>query len=350
MSPTNWQHRAEAGIGWLLRSIAATGHKGSAHHYMPLLGWAPAYPETTGYIVETLLDYADLWQNDSLRTTALRQAEWLAEVQLPQGAFPGGTVHVAPKPSTFNTAMVLFGLAKAYPLNPPLFAKMGVPAANWLLNTLEEDGSWQHGAYIPGYVPAYYTFALWGLLRWQKEIRAITHQSQLKKSLHFYAQKMRSDGTVSDWDFKPGAMAFTHTIAYTLQGLLESALLLEEQQIVEKVAESALLLWRERQKTGRTAGRYGKAWKADRSFTCPTGNAQLATLYHRLWGLTQEKTFNTAALALLEEAAQSQYLGLSPHRYGALPGSKPFWGPYMRFRYPNWGVKFLVDAIRTIHL
>ena len=350
MSQTDWPHRAEVGIRWLLRSIDATGHQGSAHHYTPLLGWAPAYPETTGYIIETLLEYGDLWQDNTLRAEALRQTQWLAAVQLPEGAFPGGTVRAIPKPSTFNTAMVLFGLVRAQPLNPLLCTKMGTVATNWLLDTLEKDGSWQQGAYVTGHTPSYYTYALWGLLRWQKEMGSTVNETQLKKALYLYAQRIQPDGTVSDWGFKAGDMAFTHTIAYTLQGFLESALLLREQHIVEKVSQSALQFWRERQKTGRTAGRYGKAWQADRSFTCPTGNAQLALLFHRLWVLTEEKLFKAAALVLLEEAAQSQYLGLSPHRHGALPGSMPSWGPYMRFRYPNWGVKFFVDAICAIHL
>jgi hypothetical protein len=30
---------------------------------------------------------------------------------------------------------------------------------------------------------------------------------------------------------------------------------------------------------------------------------------------------------------------------GGLSGSAPIWGRYMRFRYPNWGIKFFLDAI-----
>ena len=30
---------------------------------------------------------------------------------------------------------------------------------------------------------------------------------------------------------------------------------------------------------------------------------------------------------------------------GGVAGSYPFYGKYMRFRYPNWAVKYLCDAI-----
>ena len=48
--------------------------------------WAPAYPETTGYLIETLLDYNSEypWTADY----AEKCADWLLGVQMPSGAFP----------------------------------------------------------------------------------------------------------------------------------------------------------------------------------------------------------------------------------------------------------------------
>ena len=31
--------------------------------------------------------------------------------------------------------------------------------------------------------------------------------------------------------------------------------------------------------------------------------------------------------------------------YGAIAGSYPIWGKYIHFTYPNWAVKFFVDAL-----
>jgi hypothetical protein len=30
---------------------------------------------------------------------------------------------------------------------------------------------------------------------------------------------------------------------------------------------------------------------------------------------------------------------------GGLPGSYPFWGAYLRGRYPNWAAKFYIDLL-----
>jgi hypothetical protein len=40
------------------------------------------------------------------------------------------------------------------------------------------------------------------------------------------------------------------------------------------------------------------------------------------------------------------YLKDNKDLYGALAGSAPLWGDYMRFRYPNWAPKFFLDAMR----
>jgi hypothetical protein len=34
-----------------------------------------------------------------------------------------------------------------------------------------------------------------------------------------------------------------------------------------------------------------------------------------------------------------------PPVYGALPGSIPLWGEYFPWGFPNWGAKFLIDAL-----
>lgn len=339
------EKRAQAALSWLLQSIKATGGKGSAHHYSPFWGWAPAYPETTGYLIETLLDYAQLTGQPALQTTALDCADWLLEVQLPSGAFPGGTLgnwH----PSVFNTAQILFGLARAQETRPTSQTwEAGRRALRWLLSQLEADGSWQKGAYIPGFTPSYYTRAVWGVLKAGAVFQMPEVQPAMRQALHYYADRFQANGTVRDWGFKAGAPAFTHTLAYTWEGFLECALLLDEKAILQQTAQAAAQLWQVHQQNGKTAGRYDANWKGDYCFICPAGNAQLSLLYRRLWQISGEPAFKTAALTLFLEVLPHQNLGSNPQTYGAIPGSAPFWGPYMRFRYPNWASKFFLDAV-----
>ncbi|HVG43827.1 MAG TPA: hypothetical protein VM890_03825, partial [Longimicrobium sp.] len=47
-------HRRET-TAWMVRSVAAGGG-GSCAHFAPLTGWSRPYPETTGYLIPTLLE------------------------------------------------------------------------------------------------------------------------------------------------------------------------------------------------------------------------------------------------------------------------------------------------------
>jgi hypothetical protein len=348
MDSTNeWELRTKAAINWLRRSIAATGGRGSSHSWHPLLGWNKAYPETTGYIIPTLLDYAALYQDASLKQTALDCAHWLCAIQLPGGAF-NSLLSGDTRPSIFNSSQILFGLARALQENPgnETLLRTLESCVYWLDSMLEQDGSWKRHAFVPGFTPSYYTCAVWGVLTANAFLKDAYIQARMQEALQFYTQRLQSNHAVRDWGFKPGQAAFTHTIAYTLTGFLETSLILQDDVLRQKTIAAADQLLRTCVPAGgRLAGRYAESWEADYGFVCVTGNAQFSVLYHRLFELTGEKSYQMASAAFLREILRSQKLTGNLNKAGALPGSIPFWGPYLPFRYPNWAAKFFLDAM-----
>ncbi len=331
-----WQTRTDAALSWVRRSISVTRDQGSAHSWSPFFGWAKAYPETTGYLVETLLAYASVKEDESLRDLALGCASWLDTIQLPSGAFPG-LLAGNTKPSVFNTSQILFAAPHIKGANR---------AVDWLLSVLESDGAWRAHAFVPGFVPSYYTRAVWGVLYANKFIQKPEIEDLMRQSLHFYAARFLPNQALESWGFRAGEAAFTHTLAYALEGFLECAQLLNEPVILDQTicALERLLMERE-QVGGRTAGRYDARWRGDYSFRCITGNCQLSILYHKAWTLTGEPKFKAASHSFLTEIIGFQKLGANKNTFGALPGSAPFWGPYLPFRYPNWTAKFFLDAM-----
>ncbi len=102
------------GLAWLGRAqdASATQDGGVARDYCLSEGWAASYPETTGYIIPTMLAHAGLRSEDLLRRRARRMLDWLVSIQLPGGGFQGGMVNQSPVvPVTFNTGQILIGLA-----------------------------------------------------------------------------------------------------------------------------------------------------------------------------------------------------------------------------------------------
>src|SRR5664279_3324900 len=84
--------RLAASADWLRRAQDATGDGGVSWSYHLRRGWAPSYPETTGYIIPTFLELAATTGSDDFRRRAALAVDFLIGVQLPDGSFPAGTL------------------------------------------------------------------------------------------------------------------------------------------------------------------------------------------------------------------------------------------------------------------
>ena len=139
--------RARAAAQWLLRAQSATPDYGVSLGYFPWdrgrSRWRPSYPETTGYIITSLLFFSESFGDPTFQQAALRMARWEIEVQMPSGAVQGGPVCPPERqtPAAFNTGMVLDGWCSAYEReNTDDLLAAARRAANFLVNDLDEHG------------------------------------------------------------------------------------------------------------------------------------------------------------------------------------------------------------------
>jgi len=348
-----FRQRTTAGIEWLLRSIDVTTDGGSAAYYsrifQPLKGWQLAYPETTGYIIVTLLDYHHIYPERKLKEYALSCADWICTLQLDNGALPG-SVGITNTPSVFNTGQMLFGLIAAYEITKKESYFITIKrATQWLIDTLEGDGSWQLGAYVPGWVPSYYTRVVWAVLWANHHLKDPDIKEKMRTALSFYQQKIQKNLAVKDWAFQAGKKAFTHTIAYTIRGFLEAAIILEDTDLEQQAFQLGEKIMRLREFRGRMAGAYDKNWNGDFSFTCVTGNAQLSIILSKMYQRSGDMRYLNTSLKIFDDIVDKQVLSHRKNLNGAIPGSVPFHGKYLYFRYPNWAAKFYLDAYRLLY-
>src|SRR5437868_6059501 len=134
------------GLEWLGRAqdASATHDGGVARHYGLLDGWGASYPETTAYIIPTMLEQARLRDDARLRDRARRMLDWLVSIQLPDGGFQGGTVNQDPVvPVTFNSGQILFGLVAGVSEFGEAYRGPMVATADWLRKTQDTDGCWR---------------------------------------------------------------------------------------------------------------------------------------------------------------------------------------------------------------
>lgn len=349
--PTEMLERIRAAAEWLRRSQAATGTGGSAGYYSPVRGWSAPYPETTGYIIPTLWSAADRLKEPAFAAAAEGMARWLLTIQDRAGWFPGGLWKAGGerKGSVFNTAQILFGLVEAARrTGDAAFWTAAARAAAWLVAGQNSEGRWVEGNYVAGYSPSYYAHVCWPMAVYWRESGNDALRACILRALDAVLSDRTPQGTFLRWGFRPGAAAYTHTIAYTLQGLIESARLLDAWQPYGLAGqESATLLASRYELSGRLAGAYGVNWEPRNWYICLTGHCQLASTWLRLFELTQTPTYLNVALKALEEVCRHQRRNARrPNTDGAIAGSAPFFGRYMFLRYPNWAAKFFIDALQ----
>ncbi len=335
--------RTRRTLEWLEMSIQK-GDGGSAADFHLLRGWGLPYPETTGYIIETLLDYADYYNEVKWKNLALQCADWLCDVQRADGAFPGGP-GLSGAPLVFDTGQILFGLTRSFLATGEIKYQNAVyRAVEWLLKNVEPDGSWQRYVYVPGYVPAYHARVVWAVL-YANTILQNKHITDLmQQALQYHISKILCNFFIENQAFGPYQMAYTHTIAYTLRGMLESAQMLQDESSRQKVLsciDHIVWLW---QQHGCLAGRYDAHWAGDYSFRCVTGDAQMSLLMGRAYHITNNQTYLDAGLQIFTQVVPCQCALPVAALRGAIPGSVPLWGPYQRLGFPNWAAKFYLDA------
>lgn len=330
----------EKALGFLTRASSFHRGRGISHSYSfwlnPIDGFYPAYPEVTGYTIPTLIRAGEFLERPDLIEISRKSADWLCEIQSPEGWFYGG-IERANGPSVFNSAMILFGLsAAAQKFGDKKYLDSLIQCVDWLLDVQEDDGFFLKYAWSDRFQPAYYTRVAWALLMAESltgNKKIIIAVEKLNQTLQpfFTAEGIREAG------FEPGQPAFLHTMAYALRGAHEV------NRVIPNTYDLSFL--------NKLVSEYGHAgqWPGqitfdqernisefDHSFRCLTGEAQMAILL----GKTGKKKMASRTIEGLMDLQ-----GRFGKKQGALPGSHPVWGAYMKWRYPSWASKFLVDAL-----
>ncbi len=350
--PAGSDRHLDAAIGWLRRAQDVTGDGGVSWGYHLRRGWSPSYPETTGYLIPTFLELAATGHGSDLRGRAERGIAFLAGVQLESGAFPADPVGAARRPSVFNTGQVICGLTAWYRVSrDERVRSMVCAAADWLVSVQDDDGAWRSHGYLE--YPVTYTAHA---SCWIAELGELIGDKRFTAAAAAHLDwVLRQQDPVSGWFERCGFSALdhaarravTHTLAYTLWGTLHSAIILNRGDAIDAVRRPARMAANIAEARGWLPGVIDAGWTSESGFACLTGNAQMAILWLRLRDLGIDDGMVAAADIVLARVAAAQRLGssISPGARGGIPGSDPVWGDYIPFAFPNWAVKFYIDAL-----
>jgi len=349
------EQRARAAAAWLLRAQKATPDDGVSLGYFPCnpngAGWKPSYPETTGYIITSLLTFAERFDDTDARDAALRMSAWEIAVQMPSGAVQGGPVCPPDEqtPAAFNTGMVLDGWCSSYSVRQDADVLAAARrAADFLVNDLDEDGYFRtNGAFVSsGEIKTYTCLCAWAIYRAGIIAGEPRYVQGAVRSVEAALRQQRPNGWFAHNDLARSEAPLTHTIGYTLQCVLEVGLLAKREDFIAAVRLAIDNLMPHCDGDGYLAALFYDDWQPASFSSCLTGSAQIAIVAYRLFEHTNAETYRRFADRLVNylkplQALDSPIAALN----GALAGSFPLFGAYMRGGYPNWATKYMLDAL-----
>jgi hypothetical protein len=336
----------DAALDWIERARSAAGDGGISKGFDLLRShWSLSYPETTGYTIPTFLNAAAALDRLELRALALSLADYLLENTTTEG----GVGHWAGSrlyPIVFDTGQVMFGWLAAFDATgDERYLQAAVRAGDWLVSVQDSSGSWKNYQHL-GVEKVIDTRVAWALLELHRRNHQDVYCHAARRNLEWALHNQDADGWFRHCAFVEGKDPFTHTLAYTAEGLFECGCLLDEVRYIEAARLTADALLVRQHSDGRLVSTYGAGWRETSRSSCLTGDCQMSRLWLRFYEASRDQACYDAAEKAITFVARTQDLGTSNLDIrGAVAGSYPIYGQYERFKYPNWAAKFFIDAL-----
>jgi uncharacterized protein YyaL (SSP411 family) len=297
-----------------------------------------------------LLKYERTFGGLETRRMVQAAADWLITLQNPDGGIPA--MGKTPGPSlAFDTGMVLHGFTDLYLHNGETHAAAAARrCAQYLCATQQSDGSWSNC--YKGIPHAYHARISWPLLLFAETFDDAEARLCAIRNLDWVIGLQIENGYWEKAFFtRRIPYANTHSLGYILEGLLEAYLLVGNPQWLASARLAAdMLLPQAAKRAGFLPGYLNASWREVKilpfSFACLTGIAQIARAWLLLHKISGEEEYLDAAHQALRYVSLFQDLETERLEIrGALPGSAPITGGYLPLQYPNWAVKFWMDAL-----
>ena len=336
-------------IDWICRAQDSSAKKdgGVASHYSLATGWSSSYPETTGYIIPTVLEYAQKTNNDILRQRAKKMLDWLVNIQMANGAFKGGRIDQEPNaPVVFNTGQILLGLARGVIEFGEEYRKNLIKAADWLVHVQESNGCWSKfsSPYVVAGEKTYDTHVAWGLFEAARLEPDKPYAKAALNNIRWSLTSQRRNGWFEKCCIADQSNPITHTIGYALRGIVEAYRFTKDHRILECALKSADGLLSALQSDGYLPGRLNSKWEAAVPWVCLTGSVQIALCWLMLYRITGEEKYRNAAYDVNSYVRRTIKTDGQIETRGGIKGSFPVSGGYCPYEYISWACKFFIDA------
>ncbi len=339
------EHLTKA-VDWIKHALGSSTDDGVPAFYSLLQHkWGPSYRETTGYIIPTLIEYSKLTNRQEFVEIAMRMGNWEIKNQSDDGAIGEPRKDGALNLKTFNTGQVMLGFCALYShTQNTQYIEAAQKAGDWLISHQSTSGAWDQYSNFGGNTID--TRVAWAMLALWKQSGIDKYKISAENFLTWALLQQTSNGWFDNGSLRDKTRPWTHAIAYSISGLLESSLLLNDQKLFDAAykASEGLLSYYER--TSYLPGSFDHNWESEDTYSCLTGNAQIAIEWQRIYQKTGEERFLQGAHRVAEDLKKYQIItGNNLSTLGGIGGSHPISGDYASFILPNWTAKFFADML-----
>ncbi len=332
--------------GWLKHSQDKVGSGGVGCY--EFYRWTKGYPEVTGYIIPTFWDVYHEYGDEDVKERAIKMANWEIDIQKKEGGWEGFYEGDGQLPVVFNSGQVIRGLIRSYQETMDnKYLDAAILGADWIVKTQDADGSWTSTNFkqMKRVYDSYVSAPLAELYQITKDER---YKQSCIRNCDFVLKHQHANGwfELCDNTLINNEAPVTHTLCYTVDGLIETGQRLGIDQYINAGKLAADAMMHKAEILPYLPARLDKDWKKRANYVCNTGNAQLGIILMRLYEITNEARYMNTALKLADFLAFVQQLnGAGKNRVGGMTGSYPVWGMYCPLKYPSWASKYYIDLL-----
>ena len=347
------EERTEAlrkAISWILYSLEISNDDGSGSFNI-IKGWTlGGYPETTGYIIPSLLDYAKLNGDKQAIDAAVRMGKWLVSIQKPSGGWQSGYAHDDKKEVVFNTGQIIRGLVPLYKkTGNEIFKNSAVKAADWLCEIQNPKGYWEKFSYL-NMIRVYDSYVAHPILLTNDISPKKKYIECARKNIYWIIDnKQHENGWFEDCDntLANNNSPILHAISYTIDGILECGYYLNDDKMINAGKKAADILFHKFNKQKFLFDKFDENWNSKSKYINLTGCAQIAIIWERIFEKLGDASYLNAALKMNDFLifTQQRFIGESINTLGAIAGSFPIWDYYQTNTFPNWATKYFIDSL-----
>ena len=349
-SPTESLHQT---FQWIKASFDASKDGGSSAYYRYGEGWKGSYPETTGYLIPTVFEYAIFTNNTEWHDRGIAASDWLLSIQHKEGGWQGLQIGVKCDLRVFNSAMILDGLVAAWRVTKDdRYLDGAIRGAEWVISKLDSSGFYSKNNVVGG--GAFDTLvcacALMAMQLLPKNLRQ-KFILKITRSLNAHLTLQTENGWFNNCSFHSGEVALLHHIGYTLDGLLISSEILKDDTYYQAALKTAKKLLSKFEVNMQLPAFYKPDWSphldlGDKASLCLTGYSQIAIVFQKIYKKENDLRYLNAALKINDIVSSiGNYKSSNSGICYGIPGSYPVNGNYQPYQVVNWAAKYHAESI-----